>query len=344
MPRIAKVTALTAFLLLVWSILFAPTFRYPFFWDDYHLIRSYSAPEIGAAFHAVADPDQIETPGLRPCSILLFNLQGTLFGDNVVAQRAFILVLMGIFMIAAGTLSLELGLGFFQLGIVFGLFVFSRVFACLAVWICLSHLILAYIWIALTAWLFVLWVKKGRWFFFIPMLLTTTLATFTREETYTLPVVLPLLWLISFFDRTQFRRVLTAALCILAIVCFHYWLWHFLVPNALSPEFNFAAVKRLLGAMAAAALPVGSPKWIGSTDNFIGFAWIAFLIATVLLFLRLANRDARWRFFGAVFLTPVFVAANQVHRPRHQVLHDGGIQPIPNLLAVAAAGQQVRIF
>src|SRR5579871_4399581 len=40
----------------------------------------------------------------------------------------------------------------------------------------------------------------------------------------------------------------------------------------------------------------------------------------------------------------LFPAANQVHRPRHQILNDGSVQPIPNLLAIAAAGNQVRIF
>jgi hypothetical protein len=302
MPRLAKVAALTALLLLLWSVIFAPTFRLPFFWDDFHLIRPYSGAEIRSAFHAVIDPDKIETPGLRPCSIFLYDFQGTLFGENIFAHRVFMIVLMGIFMVAAGMLLLEIGLGFSQLVVVFVLFVSSRVFASLVLWICLSHLIMAYIWIALTALFFVLWVKKGRWFFLLLMLVATILATFTREETYTLPVVLPLLWLISFSDRSHWRRVLTAALSILAIVCFHYWLWHFLVPNALSPEFGVSAVKRFLGATGAALLPVGSPKWIGSADNFIGYAWIIFLISIVLLFFRRANRESRWRFLGACWL------------------------------------------
>src|SRR2546429_2054892 len=122
MPRMAKVTVLTGALLLAWSALFASTFRFPFFWDDFHLIRPYSGPEIRSAFHAVIDPDKIETPGLRPCSIFLYTFQGTLFGDNVVAQRVFMVVLMGIFMIAAGMLLLEVGLSFLQLVIVFTLF------------------------------------------------------------------------------------------------------------------------------------------------------------------------------------------------------------------------------
>src|SRR5215470_5446914 len=115
MLRIARVAVLTGVLLLTWSAVFAPTFKYPFYWDDYHLIRSYTGSEIRSTFHAVADPDQIETPGLRPCSILLFNFQGSSFGENVIAHRVFMVVLMGIFMIVVGTLLLDLGLSFVQL-------------------------------------------------------------------------------------------------------------------------------------------------------------------------------------------------------------------------------------
>jgi hypothetical protein len=301
MQRLAKVTVLTGLLLLLWSALFASTFRYPFHWDDFHLVRPYNGAEISAAFHAVADPDKIETPGLRPCSILLYNFQGTVFGDSAFANRVFMVVLMGIFMIATGTLLLELGLNFLQLAIVLSLFVSSRVFASLVLWVCLSHLLMAYIWIVLTACFFVFWAKRGNWGFLVLMLVTCTLATLTREETYTLPVVLPLVWLISFFDRNQWRRVLAAALSLLGIVCVHYCLWHYLVPNALSPEFNLGAIKRLLAAMAAACLPCGS-NWIGFTDTAIAIAWIAFLILVVVLFVLLARPQIRWQFFGVCCL------------------------------------------
>jgi hypothetical protein len=86
-----------------------------------------------------------------------------------------------------------------------------------------------------------------------------------------------------------------------AMVCFHYWLWHFWVPNALSPQFTPSAAKRFLGAMAAAWLPGGS-KWIGFTDNFIGIIWVTFLIGVILLFVRLAIPGVRWRFLGACCL------------------------------------------
>jgi len=301
MQRAVKVAALTGILLLAWSALFAQTFRYPFYWDDLHLIRPYTGTEIGSAFHALADPDKIETPGLRPCSILLFNFQGSTFGENIVAHHTFMVLLMGIFMIAAGMLLLEVGLSFVQLATAFILFVSSRVFASIVLWISLSHLLLAYICITLTAYCFILWTKKGRWFLFVLMLMSCTLATFTREETYTLPVVLPVLWLISSFDIGQWRRVAIAALSLFAIVSCHYALWHFLVPNALSPKFTLGAIKRFLGAMASAWLPGGS-RWVGVTDKLIAVIWITFVAAVVICFLRYANRRMRWQFVGVCCL------------------------------------------
>ena len=57
---------LAGLVLLIWSAVFVSTYRYPFFWDDYHCIRHYSAQELFSTFHGWDDPDKIETPALRP--------------------------------------------------------------------------------------------------------------------------------------------------------------------------------------------------------------------------------------------------------------------------------------
>jgi hypothetical protein len=297
MRPVFKVVGLVGILLLIWSALFASTFRYPFYWDDFHLIRHYTGPELLSVFHGVVDPDKIETPGLRPVSILLYNFQGSLFGENIVLQRIFLLALMGLFLCAVGVLFIELGLPVAQIAIVFALFVFSRIFASLVLWISLSHVILAYIFIVFTAYFFILWVKRRRAIFFVGMLACAIAATFNREEVYTLPVVLPLVWLISSEGRAQWRRVLVAALSLFSIVCFHYWLWHFLIPEALSPRLTFSAAGLLLKAIAASWLPCGYAM-IGLTDKLIGFLWGVFVIAIVLSFLKTSRPPVRWQFVG----------------------------------------------
>jgi len=290
MRSASKIAGLVGILLLIWSAVFASTFSYPFHWDDFHLIRRYTGTEIRSVFHGVVDPDKIETPGLRPVSILLYNLQGLLWGENILLHRIFVLFLMALFLFFVGILLSELGLQFFQIAIVFALFISSRVFASLVLWVCLSHLILAYIFITLTALFFVHWIKQRRTIFFVLMLLSATVATFIREESYTLPVALPLIWLISTPDRTRWREVLAASLSLLVIFAFHYWLWHFLIPNALSPQFTFSSATRLLRAMASSWLP-GGFTMIGAGDKLIGFLWIGFLIALLVIFL-VASRPA----------------------------------------------------
>ena len=297
MRTVFKVAGLVGILLVIWSALFASTFRYPFYWDDFHLIRPYSASELLSVFHGVVDPDKIETPGLRPISTFLYNFQGSLLGENIVLQRIFMLALMGVFLWTVGILLLELGLRLIQVAIVLALFVFSRVFASVVLWISLSHIILAYIFIVLTAYFFVLWVKRRRGIFLFVMLTFAVLATFNREEAYTLPVILPLLWLIASPDRARWRAVLLAAAGVFMIVSFHYWLWHFLIPEALSPRFNLGALGTFLNAIAASWLP-GGFTMIGPTDQIIGFLWVAFLIALVVIFLRTSRLRVRWQFLG----------------------------------------------
>ena len=296
-----KIAVLIGILLLIWSALFASTFSDPFHWDDFHLIRGYSGPEILSVFHGVVDPDKIETPGLRPVSILLYNLQGLLWGENILLHRIFMFFLAALFLFLVGILLSDVGLQFFQIAIVIALFISSRVFASLVLWISLSHLILAYIFITLTALSFVRWIKQRRAIFFVFMLLSATVATFIREESYTLPVSLPLIWLISTPDRTRWREVLAASLSLLAIFAFHYCLWHFLIPNALSPQFTLSAANKLLRAMASSWLP-GGYTMIGAADKLIGFLWIGFLIALLTVFLVASRRPARWQVLGACCL------------------------------------------
>lgn len=301
MRPVFKVLVLVGALLAIWSALFGDTFRLPFYWDDFHLIRHYNAAEVRSVFHGLVDPDKIETPGLRPVSILLYNLQGSLCGENIVAHRIFMVGLMGILLFVVAILFLEAGLQFFQIAIVLTLFVCSRVFAALVLWISLSHLILAYIFIVLTAYFFLCWVKSRQWLFFIAMLACALIATFTREETYTMPLALPILWALSASDRTRWREVVLAAISIFVIVAFHYWLWHFLIPEALSPQFTLAAIKRLLTAIEASWLP-GGYTMHGFTDKLIGWSWVGFLVTILFVFIVSARPRVRWQLFGTCCL------------------------------------------
>src|SRR4051812_30004983 len=122
-PTKGLIAIVAAMVLVIWSAMFAPTFRYPFFWDDYHCIRHYSAAEVLASFHGWDDPDKMETPALRPIVTTLFAFQGLTFGENVVLHRIFLTALMWCVLVATGLLLLELGCDAIHVALVFILFV-----------------------------------------------------------------------------------------------------------------------------------------------------------------------------------------------------------------------------
>src|SRR5262249_20168543 len=148
--------------------------------------------------------------------------------------------LMGGLLWSVGLLLRETGLSFRHIVVVLVLFASSRVFASLVLWITVGNLILAYTFMVLTALFYLRWIKRDR-----PHLLALTfgfaaLAVFTREEAYTLPVALPLLWWLSSTDKSNYRRPITTALGVAAIVALQYIFRAVFVPDAPQPALRLA--------------------------------------------------------------------------------------------------------
>jgi len=300
-PKSGHVLRLILFaglLLLGWSALFASTYRSPFHFDDYHFIRHYSWHELSSTFHGWNDPDKIETPALRPGATLLFAFQGSVFGETIVLQRIFMTFLMWILLAVLGLFLLEVGCGVFQIGLVFVLFVSSRIFASVNLWLTLGSLILCYIFILLTCYFFLLWVRQRRVPHLVLMLVCAIAGVFIREEAYVLPIVLSLVWFVSADWRKHGGRVLVAAVGVCAIASVHFLLRRAFVPEAPSPQFTIRAAKALLVATKASWLP-GGYETKGIADSVLGNIWIAFLIGLVLVFMRVGRSSSRRQFIGA---------------------------------------------
>src|SRR5262249_18867441 len=155
----------------------------------------------------------------------LYHFQGTAFGENMVLQRAFMVILMGALLWTVGLLLREVGLSFSHVLIIFALFVSSRVFASLVLWLTMSALILTYICMTLSALFSLRWIKRGSNYLLAMTFIFAALATFAREEAYSLPIALPLLWWLSTQDDTEHRRrLMIGTLGVLATVVFHYTL------------------------------------------------------------------------------------------------------------------------
>jgi hypothetical protein len=71
--------------------------EYPWYWDDYHLIRRFSGAELLRAFHGPWDLDQIETLSYRPLWLLANHLRAVLLGEHLVLHRLTLLALTALF-------------------------------------------------------------------------------------------------------------------------------------------------------------------------------------------------------------------------------------------------------
>jgi hypothetical protein len=326
--------AFMAFLVLaIWTTLFWSTYRYPFFWDDYHCIRPYSTHELLSTFHGWDDPDKVETPALRPMAALLFAFQGVAFGENVVLHKIFETVLMWFLLFLLGLLLTEFGFKTFQIGIVFALFVFSRVFATLNMWLIQGSLIFSYAFMIFTILLFVHWIKRGNLLDLWLMAMGALVAIFTREEAYTLCVVALLIWVLLPEYRQFRRRAVIASACLLAIALLHIALRARFVPEAPSPKFTLEAFQNFWVTIKSSWFPCGYMT-IGFTDDLFAYLWMGFLFLILVLFVRIARPLRFWQTAGVCCLGVLLAS------PAIAVAHSYGLA-LPALAFRAAIAMAV---
>jgi hypothetical protein len=276
--RDAGVLALLAVVAVgLWSLAFRPTYAYPFFWDDLHFIRSYTAGELLSTFHGPNDPDGIETPALRPVATLLFHVQGRLLGERVGLQRAFMAVVMAAFLWNVGLLLRETGLGLAHVALVLGLFASSRAFASLILWLTLGSVIVAYAFMVFAARIYLRWTDRGRAGDLAALSLSAALAAFCREGAYVLPIALPLLWLLARWpSRRTGLRALAGAVTAAAVVGTHYALRQAFIQRPVQPRFSLEGWGRVWTSALSAATPGGVEVW-GRSETLARDAWWAFL-------------------------------------------------------------------
>src|SRR5688572_19621486 len=86
------VTTLMAALLVAW-----PTRTYPWYWDDYHLIRAFSPEELSRVFRGPWDVDGIESASYRPLWVVANHVRAWLFGEHILMHRLFLLAVLALF-------------------------------------------------------------------------------------------------------------------------------------------------------------------------------------------------------------------------------------------------------
>lgn len=102
---------------ILWGVSFAcalivawPSLRYPWYWDDYHLIRVFTGEELASVFRGPWDVDNIESVSYRPLWVVANHLRAWLFGENIVLQRLFLLAVLALFTALVALAAHMLGL------------------------------------------------------------------------------------------------------------------------------------------------------------------------------------------------------------------------------------------
>ncbi len=87
-------------LLVAW-----PSIDYPWYEDDLHLIRVFSADELRSSWTRSWDQDGFESPGYRPLTVLFNHARASAFDENRAAHRAFVIVLVAIYLVLIGMIG-----------------------------------------------------------------------------------------------------------------------------------------------------------------------------------------------------------------------------------------------
>jgi hypothetical protein len=164
-------------------------------------------------------------------------------------------------------------------------------------WITLGALILSYIFTTLTTLFYLRWLKGEQFGFLVLTLCFAILSIFTREEAYTLPVVLPLLWYISSPCRTNRKRAMAGAFGVALIMAAHFVLRQFFLPEAPSIQLSIKSVGEMLISALSAWIPFGC-SFQGLADGLIILLWIVFLGVLILSFVCISSGRLRAQFFG----------------------------------------------
>jgi len=176
------------------SLGLAITFKsltYDWFWDDLHLVRTYSGAELIQAFTGNWDPDNIETPGYRPMTTVFNHIRGSLFGENVVMQRLLMIALFAGYLSILGLVARRLGIPIWQAAIAGSISLAARYNLWNLVWISDGVHAFAGLFFILGVYWFARHMEQPAiWRFFVS-LVCVGIALLTREETLSLLPVIP---------------------------------------------------------------------------------------------------------------------------------------------------------
>lgn len=202
-------------------------------YDDLHLIRAFSNEQIVSSFWSSWDPDGLETPGLRPFTLLFNHLRYLVFGENVVVHRLFLVALLAAYLTLMSWIAQWFGLSW-TAALIAGL-----------VFLCAKHSIYHYAWISdgihivpglafglSTAWL-VTGLERANWRRLALSIAILAVGLLTREDTLAVVPIMIFLGFVATYRlpaaNSQTRRVMTVYTGCLIAVCTALMVYRFAI-------------------------------------------------------------------------------------------------------------------
>lgn len=289
-----------------------------FYWDDIHLIRTYSTSELRGVFNGQWDPDGIERPGYRPLTTIFFYFSAIAFGENPIYHRVFQQILLAL-SLTIFTIILNKYFKVEYLGSVIGCIVAisSRYNWFNLAWIADSHHHVVILFFILSLWVFLSTINKWSPLKLLLSIGLAGLAQFAKEDAIALFLLMPIFGFYyilqsyqgeSFVSVHDLKRkvcniikhntvpfvntgILTASLAALSTL--YFVLRHHFVPEA---AINF----NLYGWLANiywSLYPLGKPVGL-RYDNWLPVIWTivlgALFVITLTLFLRKQYQALFW--------------------------------------------------
>ena len=262
-----------------------PARRWPMVFDDLHLVRTFSASELAAAWTGHWDPDGLETPGFRPLSLAFNHARAAVLGDNVIGHRHLLAALFALFLALLVPLGRHLGLGPGASTAAGLVMLFTRYSAYHLVWITDGNHAVQGLAFMASALLLVRALARPSRALLAGSLLAIALGLCVREDTL---AALPALALIAFARGPRRLAVeYTIGLGTIAVVLLAWR--RAVVPAAQPLGLDFAGFAR---AIVHAFDPVGVDGF-DLASRIVTRGWWAILGLTMVAFVATGERAAR---------------------------------------------------
>jgi hypothetical protein len=299
-----------ALFLLFTSLLIALYYNsldYYWVWEDLHLVRTFSLKEILSTFHNTWDLDKVETPGLRPVTVIFNHARCYLFGENLLLHKIFLILLFSLLL----TLSCYIGRKYFNLRltvllIASSLIIFNK-YSCLYIlWQINGTRVLQYLLLVLSLLTALKHLDNAKTSNLIYSVTLYGLSILTREDTIAaipILVVLPLIYVMTNKkENASYYRYASYILTIFSTTILLLLLRRYFIPQATLLQTMFASkggVRNIFQAMIWSACPFGK-LLIRSID--VSLYWLILFSALFLLSLFLFNKKYRHVQLVLVFL------------------------------------------